>query len=174
MPGTAARVMGTRRVQVGAADGRLVERHEAPFLGSSYRRLPKSERRSAAHPPVLRTRRRQGQPAPPQSHPQTPCSTTLPGSPCGTPTLQRSAGSSPKRSDMTFAKQSLCADSLEDGRLRFDNNSSERELRKNWLFFGSEDHAQAAANVLFLVARCQLHVSTPELYLAELIYVAGR
>ncbi|MCU0688020.1 MAG: IS66 family transposase [Polyangiaceae bacterium] len=54
---------------------------------------------------------------------------------------------------------------LEDGRLRLENNASERALRaiatgrKAWLFFGSDDHAQAAANLFSLVASCKLHVA---------------
>jgi hypothetical protein len=47
---------------------------------------------------------------------------------------------------------------LDDGRLRMDNNSSENALRivatgrKAWLFFGSDDHAEAAANLYSLIA----------------------
>lgn len=39
---------------------------------------------------------------------------------------------------------------LEDGRLKMDNTAAEREIkpvaagRRNWLFFGSDDHASAA------------------------------
>lgn len=66
---------------------------------------------------------------------------------------------------------------LEDGRLRLENNGSERALRpvaaarKSWLFFGSDDHAQAAANLFSLVASCKLHGLDPESYLAEVIRV---
>lgn len=66
---------------------------------------------------------------------------------------------------------------LEDGRLRMDNNHSENALRvvasgrKAWLFFGSDDHAQAAANLYSLIAGCKLHGIDPELYLAEVIRV---
>jgi hypothetical protein len=66
---------------------------------------------------------------------------------------------------------------LEDGRLRMDNNASERALRavamgrKNWLFFGSDDHASAAANLFSLVASCKLHGLDPESYLAEVMRV---
>lgn len=66
---------------------------------------------------------------------------------------------------------------LDDGRLRMENNASERELRriatgrKAWLFFGSDDHAEAAANLLSLVASCKLHGLDPEAYLAEVIHV---
>jgi hypothetical protein len=66
---------------------------------------------------------------------------------------------------------------LEDGRLRLENNGSERALRlvvaarKSWLFFGSDDHTQAAANVFSLVASCKLHGLDPESYLAEVIRV---
>ena len=66
---------------------------------------------------------------------------------------------------------------LDDPRLRLENNASERAIRtiaigrKNWLFCGSDDHAQAAANLFSLVASCKLHNLDPELYLAEVIRV---
>lgn len=62
---------------------------------------------------------------------------------------------------------------LDDGRLRMDNNISERELRriavgrKAWLFVGSDDHAQATANLFTLIASCKLHGLDPELYLRD-------
>ena len=64
---------------------------------------------------------------------------------------------------------------LDDGRLRMDNNLSENALRsiatgrKAWLFFGSDDHAEAAANLYSLIAGCKLHGHDPERYLAEVI-----
>jgi hypothetical protein len=66
---------------------------------------------------------------------------------------------------------------LDDGRLRMENNAAERELRavavgrKAWMFYGSDDHATAAGNILSLVASCKLHDLDPELYLAEIIRV---
>jgi transposase len=57
------------------------------------------------------------------------------------------------------------------------NNVSERELRrvavgrKAWLFVGSDDHAQATANLLTLIASCKLHQLDPELYLRDLFRV---
>ncbi len=66
---------------------------------------------------------------------------------------------------------------LDDGRLRMDNNPSENALRivatgrKAWLFFGSDDHAEAAANLYSLIASCKLHDLDPECYLAEVIRV---
>ena len=66
---------------------------------------------------------------------------------------------------------------LDDGRLRLENNASERALRhiaigrKAWLFFGSGDHAQAAANLFSLIASCKLHGLDAEDYLAEIIRV---
>jgi hypothetical protein len=66
---------------------------------------------------------------------------------------------------------------LDDGRLRMDNNPSENALRvvatgrKAWLFFGSDDHAEAAANLYSLIASCKLHDIDPEPYLAEVIRV---
>jgi transposase len=66
---------------------------------------------------------------------------------------------------------------LDDGRLRMENNASERNLRpiavgrKAWLFCGSDDHAEAAANLFSLIASCKLHRLDPELYLAEIVRV---
>lgn len=66
---------------------------------------------------------------------------------------------------------------LDDGRLRMENNSAERELkavavgRRAWLFYGSDDHAGAAGNILSLVASCKLHGLDPELYLSEIIRI---
>lgn len=66
---------------------------------------------------------------------------------------------------------------LDDARLRMDNNGSENALRvvatgrKAWLFFGSDDHATAAANLYSLIASCKLHGLDPQRYLAEVIRV---
>lgn len=52
---------------------------------------------------------------------------------------------------------------LEDGRLALDNTRSERSLRrivvgrKNWLFYGSDVHAESAAAIFSIVASCRLH-----------------
>ena len=66
---------------------------------------------------------------------------------------------------------------LDDGRLRLENNAAERALRafavgrNAWLFFGSGDHAQAAANIFSLIASCVLHRLDAEGYLADVIRV---
>jgi hypothetical protein len=66
---------------------------------------------------------------------------------------------------------------LEDGRLPVDNNGSERELRrvaigrKNWLFVGSDDHGQATASLLSLIASALLHQLDPETYLRDIFRV---
>ncbi len=66
---------------------------------------------------------------------------------------------------------------LDDGRLRMENNASERALRpiavgrNAWLFFGSGDHAQAAANIFSLIASSVLHRLDAESYLADIIRV---
>lgn len=66
---------------------------------------------------------------------------------------------------------------LDDGRLRLENNASERALRsiatgrKAWLFCGSDDHASAAANLFSLIASCKLHGLDTETYLAEIIRI---
>jgi transposase len=66
---------------------------------------------------------------------------------------------------------------LDDGRLRLENNAAERALRSiavgrsAWLFFGSNDHAEAAANLFSLIASCKLHGLDAESYLADIIRV---
>jgi len=66
---------------------------------------------------------------------------------------------------------------LDDARLPMTNNHSERALRPiaagrhAWLFFGSDDHASAAANLFSLIAACQLHGLDVELYLTEMIRI---
>ncbi len=76
----------------------------------------------------------------------------------------------------TRHRDALCR-FLDDGRLRLENNASERALRqiavgrKSWLFFGSGDHAQAAANLFSLIASCKLHGLDAETYLAEIIRI---
>jgi transposase len=66
---------------------------------------------------------------------------------------------------------------LDDGRLPMTNNHSERALRgiavgrRAWLFFGSDDHASAAANLLSLIVSCELHRLDPETYLAEILHL---
>jgi transposase len=66
---------------------------------------------------------------------------------------------------------------LDNGRLRLDNNASERELRrvavgrKAWLFVGSDDHGEAAGHLLTLVASARLHGLDPELYLRDVLRV---
>lgn len=66
---------------------------------------------------------------------------------------------------------------FDDGRLRLTNNHSERELRrvatgrKAWLFVGSDDHGQAAGNLLSLIASARLHQLDPEAYLRDIFRV---
>jgi transposase len=66
---------------------------------------------------------------------------------------------------------------FDDGRLPLTNNQSERELRriavgrKAWLFVGSDDHAQAAGNLLTLIASARLHGLDPEAYLRDMFCV---
>jgi spore germination protein GerM len=58
---------------------------------------------------------------------------------------------------------------LENPHLKLDNNASERALRKvaigrkNWLFVGSDDHAQTTANLLSIVASAKLQVGGHQL-----------
>lgn len=69
---------------------------------------------------------------------------------------------------------------LENGRLPLENNRSERSLRtiaigrKAWLFCGSDDHAESAANLFTIIASARLHQLDPELYLTELFRVLAQ
>ncbi len=64
-----------------------------------------------------------------------------------------------------------------DGRIPLDNTRSERALRKivvgrkNWLFYGSDLHAEAAAAFFSVLASCRLHSLDPWKYLDELLRV---
>lgn len=66
---------------------------------------------------------------------------------------------------------------FDDGRLKLDNNAAERALRriavgrKAWLFVGSDDHGQAAGNLLTLIASARLHGLDPEAYLRDIFRV---
>lgn len=66
---------------------------------------------------------------------------------------------------------------LDDGRLEMTNNHSERQLRKiatgrnAWLFVGSHDHGEAAANFLSVIATARLHQLDPEIYVRDLCRV---
>ncbi|MFO0558763.1 MAG: transposase [Polyangiales bacterium] len=66
---------------------------------------------------------------------------------------------------------------LTDGRLRIDNNWSERELRKvvrirdAALFAGSNEHAENAGGHLTLIASAKLHHLNPREYIRDLIRV---
>ena len=62
-----------------------------------------------------------------------------------------------------------------DGRIPLDNTRSERALRKivvgrkNWMFYGSDVHATAAAAIFSVLASCRLHRVEPQGYLEELL-----
>jgi transposase len=64
---------------------------------------------------------------------------------------------------------------LEDGRLPLDNTRSERSLRKivvgrkNWMFYGSDGHAESAAAIFSIIASCRLHALDPHQYLDEVL-----
>ena len=64
---------------------------------------------------------------------------------------------------------------LEDGRLRLDNNWSERELRreavgrKNWTFVGSDAGAEWNTTFVSLIASCELHGIEPWAYLRDIL-----
>ena len=64
-----------------------------------------------------------------------------------------------------------------DGNLPLDNTRAERALRKivvgrkNWMFYGSDTHAEAAAAIFSLIASCRLHSLYPFQYLDEILRV---
>jgi transposase len=64
---------------------------------------------------------------------------------------------------------------LDDPRLPLDNTRSERTLRKvvvgrkNWMFYGSDTHAESAAAVFAIIASCRLHSIDPQQYLDEIL-----
>lgn len=66
---------------------------------------------------------------------------------------------------------------LDDVSLPLDNTRAERALRKivvgrkNWLFYGSDTHAEAAAAIFSLIASCRLHRLDPFTYLDEVLRV---
>jgi transposase len=68
---------------------------------------------------------------------------------------------------------------VEDARLKLDNNSAERQLRrvalgrKNWLFAGNEDGADRACVLYSLLATCKLHGVNPFEYLRDVIPRVG-
>ena len=66
---------------------------------------------------------------------------------------------------------------LLDADIPLDNTRAERALRKivvgrkNWLFYGTDSHAEAAAAVFSLIASCRLHALDPFAYLDEVLRV---
>jgi transposase len=66
---------------------------------------------------------------------------------------------------------------LDDAKLPLDNTRSERALRKvvvgrkNWLFYGSDTHAEAAAAIFSILASCRVHGLEPHQYLEEVLRV---
>jgi transposase len=64
---------------------------------------------------------------------------------------------------------------LDDGKLPLDNTRSERALRKvvvgrkNWMFYGSDSHAESAAALFTVIASCRLHQLDPQQYLDEIL-----
>ena len=68
---------------------------------------------------------------------------------------------------------------LDDGRLKLDNNSAERQLRrvavgrKNWLFAGSDAGAERACVIYSLLATCKLHGVNSFDYLRDVLVRVG-
>lgn len=66
---------------------------------------------------------------------------------------------------------------LDDGKLPLDNTRSERSLRKivvgrkNWMFYGSDGHAENAAAIFSIIASCRLHSIDPQQYLDEILRI---
>jgi hypothetical protein len=68
---------------------------------------------------------------------------------------------------------------LDDARLKLDNNTAERQLRrvaigrKNWLFAGSEGGAERACVLYSLLATCKLHRVNSFDYLRDVLTRVG-
>ncbi|HMI83270.1 MAG TPA: transposase [Polyangiaceae bacterium] len=68
---------------------------------------------------------------------------------------------------------------LDDARLKLDNNTAERQLRrvavgrKNWLFAGSESGAERACVIYSLLATCKLHGVNSFHYLKDVLVRIG-
>ena len=68
---------------------------------------------------------------------------------------------------------------LDDARLKLDNNTAERQLRrvavgrKNWLFAGSDEGAERACVLYSLIASCKLHGVNPFDYLRDVLVRVG-
>ncbi|MBX3157659.1 MAG: IS66 family transposase [Deltaproteobacteria bacterium] len=66
---------------------------------------------------------------------------------------------------------------LVDGDIPLDNTRAERALRKivvgrkNWLFYGTDTHAEAAAAIFSIIATCRLHAIDPFVYFDEVLRV---
>lgn len=64
---------------------------------------------------------------------------------------------------------------LEDGRIEIDNNAAERALRaiaigrKNWLFAGSDNGGEAAANIYTVIETAKMNGLNPEVYLKKIL-----
>jgi transposase len=64
---------------------------------------------------------------------------------------------------------------LLDGNIPLDNTRAERALRKivvgrkNWLFYGTDTHAEAAAAIFSIIATCRLHGLDPFVYFDEVL-----
>jgi transposase len=66
---------------------------------------------------------------------------------------------------------------LLDGDIPLDNTRAERALRKivvgrkNWLFYGTDTHAESAAAIFSIIATCRLHAVDPFVYFDEVLRV---
>ena len=64
---------------------------------------------------------------------------------------------------------------LDDGRVEIDNNAAERALRaiaigrKNWLFAGSDNSGEAAANIYTVIETAKMNGLNPEVYLKKIL-----
>lgn len=82
-----------------------------------------------------------------------------------------------RRSAMRSIRRPSSVACSADGRLALDNTRSERSLktivvgRKNWMFYGSDVHAKAAAALFSLLASCKLHRIEPIEYLDVVLRV---
>jgi transposase len=92
-------------------------------------------------------------------------------------TLKGQRGLLPKAFGYAIRHEAALMRFLEDGRLKIDNNHSERAIRpiavgrNAWFFVGSDDHATSTGHILSLIASARLHGLDSEAYLRDMLRV---
>jgi hypothetical protein len=66
---------------------------------------------------------------------------------------------------------------LTDGKIEIDNNAAENAMRpialgrKNWLFAGSDNGGETAANIYTIIESCKINDVNPQKYLTKVLSV---